>query len=90
MAGPFFSLGKVILLGGLFLVALGILMMAAGKIFNLGRLPGDIFIQKDETNNARPGQKVVAEILKWPEKRRNAEGRIVQATNDRVNCVIFI
>ncbi len=46
MAGPFISLGKAVLLGGLFLVALGILMMAAGKIFNLGRLPGDIFFQR--------------------------------------------
>jgi hypothetical protein len=46
LAGPFFSLGKMVLLGGLFLVVLGLLMMAAGKFFSLGRLPGDIFIQK--------------------------------------------
>jgi len=42
----FFSMGKLVLLGGLVLVCLGILMMAAGKLFNLGRLPGDIFIQR--------------------------------------------
>lgn len=47
MTGPFFSMGKLLLLGGLFLVILGALMMAAGKLFNLGRLPGDIFVQKE-------------------------------------------
>lgn len=46
MSGSFFSLGKLILMGGLILVCLGLLMMAAGKLLNLGRLPGDIFIQK--------------------------------------------
>lgn len=44
--GPFYALGKIILLGGLFLVVLGGIMMASGKFLNLGRLPGDIFIQK--------------------------------------------
>ncbi|MFZ5631375.1 MAG: DUF2905 domain-containing protein [Bacillota bacterium] len=44
--GSFFSLGKLLLLGGIFLACFGLLMMAAGKLFNLGRLPGDIFIQK--------------------------------------------
>jgi ribonuclease R len=47
------------------------------------RVPGDIFIPKDEINNAKPGQKVVAEIIKWPEKRRNAEGRIVEILGDK-------
>lgn len=46
MNGSFFSLGKLILLGGLALACLGLLMMAAGKLFNMGRLPGDIFIQR--------------------------------------------
>lgn len=46
MSGSFFSLGRMILIGGLALVCLGVLMMAAGKLFNLGRLPGDIFIQR--------------------------------------------
>jgi ribonuclease R len=46
------------------------------------RIPGDIFIPKDETNGAKPGYKVVAEIVKWPEKRRNAEGRIVEVIGD--------
>jgi ribonuclease R len=47
------------------------------------RIPGDIFIPKDEINGARSGQKVVAEIIRWPEKRRNAEGRIVEIIGDR-------
>lgn len=47
MTEPFFSMGKVILLGGLILIILGLLMIAAGKIFNLGRLPGDIVIQRE-------------------------------------------
>lgn len=46
------------------------------------RIPGDIFIPKDEVNGAKPGYKVVAEIVKWPEKRRNAEGRIIEVIGD--------
>ena len=42
------------------------------------KVSGDIFIPKDEINGAKPGMKVVAEIIKWPEKRRNAEGKIVE------------
>lgn len=40
------------------------------------RLSGDIFIPKDFINGAQKGQKVVVEITKWPEKNRNAEGKI--------------
>lgn len=47
------------------------------------RVSGDIFISKDEFNGARPGQKVVAEIIKWPEQRRNAEGRIIEIIGDK-------
>jgi ribonuclease R len=46
------------------------------------RVTGDIFIPKDELNGAKPGYKVVAEIVKWPENRRNAEGRIVEVIGD--------
>jgi ribonuclease R len=42
------------------------------------RMPGDVLIPKGETGGARPGQKVVARIVKWPEGRRSAEGRIVE------------
>ncbi|NLD45956.1 MAG: ribonuclease R [Clostridiaceae bacterium] len=47
------------------------------------RISGDIFIPKDEVNDARSGQKVVAQILIWPGKRRNAEGRIVEIIGDK-------
>jgi ribonuclease R len=46
------------------------------------RVVGDIFIPKDELNGAKPGFKVVAEIVKWPEKRRNAEGKITEIIGD--------
>ncbi|MCX7709891.1 MAG: ribonuclease R [Clostridia bacterium] len=47
------------------------------------KISGDIFIPKDEFNGAKPGQKVIAEIIKWPEKRRNAEGRIIEIIGDK-------
>lgn len=42
------------------------------------RIIQDIFIPKDETNGAVNGSKVVAEIIKWPQKRRNPEGKIIE------------
>jgi len=47
------------------------------------KISGDIFISKDEFNNARPGDKVVAEIVKWPESRRNAEGRVAEIIGNK-------
>ena len=47
------------------------------------KISGDIFIPKDETKGAKSGQKVVAEIIQWPAKRRNAEGRIAEIIGDR-------
>ncbi len=47
------------------------------------KLPGDIFIPKDEFNGAQQGQKVVARIVKWPDKRRNAEGVIEEVIGDK-------
>lgn len=46
------------------------------------RISTDVFISKDEVNGAKQGQKVVAEILKWPDSRRNAEGRIIEIIGD--------
>jgi len=40
------TMGKLVLVIGLFLLVVGGLMMGAGKFFNFGRLPGDIYIQK--------------------------------------------
>lgn len=38
----------------------------------------DLFIPKEEMRGARQGQKVVAEITRWPDSKRNPEGRIVE------------
>ncbi len=46
MSAPWESFGKIILLMGVFLVIFGGLIIVSGKIFNLGRLPGDIFVQR--------------------------------------------
>jgi len=44
--GSFYELGKLVLVGGLVLAVIGLVMMLTGKFLSLGRLPGDIFIQK--------------------------------------------
>lgn len=46
------------------------------------KITGDVFIPKDEINGAKPGYKVIAEIVKWPENRRNAEGKIIEIIGD--------
>jgi uncharacterized protein HemY len=43
---PLSHLGKLLILLGLFLALVGVLVLIAGKIPWLGKLPGDIFIQK--------------------------------------------
>ncbi len=40
------DLGKIILIIGLFMVVAGGLVMVMGRIPGLGRLPGDIFVQR--------------------------------------------
>ncbi|MBP7332085.1 MAG: hypothetical protein BWY65_00593 [Firmicutes bacterium ADurb.Bin373] len=40
------SFGKMFLFIGIIMLALGGIMLAGGRLFGLGRLPGDIFIQK--------------------------------------------
>ncbi|MDN5348509.1 MAG: ribonuclease [Clostridia bacterium] len=42
------------------------------------RLFQDIFIPSEETGGARHKDKVVVEITRWPERRRNPEGRVVE------------
>lgn len=42
------------------------------------RIYQDIFIAKGNSNRAKHGQKVVVEINKWPEKRRNPEGVVIE------------
>lgn len=40
------------------------------------RIYQDIYISKSQTNGAGNGDKVVVEITKWPEARRNPEGKV--------------
>ncbi|MHB1042952.1 MAG: DUF2905 domain-containing protein [Eubacteriales bacterium] len=40
------NFGKMLLFFGLLMAVLGGLLLVGGKLFGLGRLPGDIFIQK--------------------------------------------
>ncbi|HWI65954.1 MAG TPA: ribonuclease R [Symbiobacteriaceae bacterium] len=42
------------------------------------RLADDIFIPRGATNGAKSGEKVVVQIVTYPEARRNAEGKIVE------------
>lgn len=42
------------------------------------RISQDIFVSKDDMLKAKTGEKVVAEIIRWPDGRRNAEGRIIE------------
>ena len=41
------DLGKTVLAVGLLLVVIGLIIMVAGKIPGAGKLPGDIFIKKE-------------------------------------------
>lgn len=47
------------------------------------RITGDIFIHNNKAMKAKNGDKVVVEISEWPEKRRNAEGRIIEILGSR-------
>lgn len=42
------------------------------------RIPNDIFIPKNKMNGAVSGHKVIAQITKYPEQRKSAEGEITQ------------
>lgn len=42
------------------------------------RLTDDIFISKSDFHGAKDGQKVVVKLTKFPQGRRNAEGKIVE------------
>ncbi len=43
------------------------------------KLGWDIFVPKAHQKGAKSGDKVVVEIIRWPEARRNPEGKIVEA-----------
>lgn len=40
--------------------------------------PDDIFIEKSKLNGAKDGDKVIAEIIRYPEKDNRAEGEIIE------------
>lgn len=42
------SIGKALIIGGIILIGAGTLLMFLGKIPFLGKLPGDIYIQKKD------------------------------------------
>lgn len=54
------------------------------------RLGNDIFIPKDEFNGASVGAKVIAEITKWPERKKSAEGRIIEVLGQKGDLGIEI
>jgi hypothetical protein len=41
------ELGRLLIIAGAFLALLGALFVLGGRFFNLGRLPGDIVIRRD-------------------------------------------
>ena len=47
------------------------------------RLGKGVLVPRDELNGARGGSRVVAEITRWPERQRNAEGRVVEVLGHR-------
>lgn len=49
------------------------------------RIYQDIFIAKGNVTGAKHGQKVVVEINKWPEKRRNPEGVVIEILGNADN-----
>ncbi len=47
MSSPLIPIGKMVLAAGIILMLIGLVMVLSGKFLNLGRLPGDIFIKKE-------------------------------------------
>jgi len=45
MSGP---LGKILILVGVFIIAIGVLLLVGEKIPWIGKLPGDIIIKKEK------------------------------------------
>ena len=47
------------------------------------RINWDIIIAREDVYTAQPGDKVVAEITRWPEQRRNPEGKVVEVLGSK-------
>lgn len=44
--GDFGFLGKMLVGLGVFLALMGLMILGMGKLFSLGRLPGDIYVER--------------------------------------------
>jgi hypothetical protein len=44
--GDFNHIAKLLIFAGVFIAVAGLILLFLGKIANIGRLPGDIFIKK--------------------------------------------
>ena len=42
------------------------------------RISNDVFVPKDGMGKAQTGYKVVVEVTRWPKRRRNPEGCIIE------------
>ena len=71
---PFEGIGKLLLIFGVIMVALGLFFTLGGKIPFLGKLPGDIFIHKEKYQFYFPlvtcilisvGLTVIVNIILW-------------------------
>ena len=49
MSGESYDVGRLLVIAGVVLAALGLVVMLAGKVPFLGRLPGDIVYRKGNT-----------------------------------------
>jgi len=47
MYSPFASIGKILIILGAVIILIGIVVLYANRIPYIGRLPGDIYIKKD-------------------------------------------
>ena len=54
------------------------------------KIGGDIFIALENTNGAKQGDKVVVNITKWPDSRRNAEGKIIEVLGSKSDVGVDI
>ncbi|SEO67797.1 ribonuclease R [Propionispora vibrioides] len=54
------------------------------------RIKQDVFIAQQHFGGAKTGNKVVVEIIKWPEKKRSAEGKVVEILGDKGDTGIEI
>jgi ribonuclease R len=47
------------------------------------RIQQDVFVSKSDFNGAKDGDKVVVDITKWPEARRNPEGIVIEVLGNK-------